>query len=142
MHALVFIAILGIVSLLSVGYLGNDVELWIQSFGVGEGDIISPVIDTDITLRMDSTNGIDYFITHCEFTSLNTDLPIGTKLYCKLYDGPDINTAFIIATGYLELTQLETAGNVISIPITQFPPATTTIDVDLVKNVLVEVQES
>jgi len=140
-QALLFIAILGIVSLLSVGYLGNDVELWIQGFGIGEGDIVSPVIDTDITLLMDSANGVDYFITHCEFTSLDTDLPAGTKLFCKLYDGVDIKTASIIATGFFMLPDEVLMGNPIPIQINQFSSGNM-IDVDLVKNVIVEVQES
>ena len=143
MQALVIIAMLGVISFLGVGYMSNDVELWIQSFGVGDGIIESPVENTELSIiieRVDTPEGPDDFITTCEFTSLDTDLLIGTKLYCKLYDGVDLESAFIIATGFVMLDQLVQMGNVIPIQITDLSFEDSN-NMDFVANVLVEVQE-
>ena len=143
MQILVFVAILGMISILGVGYLSNDIELWIQSYGVGDGIIESPVLNSELSLiieRVDTPDGPDDFITACEFTSLDTDLVAGTILYCKLYDGPVLETSYIIATGLVELENTVLMGNVIPIPITEFSFEDSN-HVDFVQNVLVEVQE-
>ena len=142
MNILVLVAIFGFVALLGVGYLGNDVNLWIQQFGVGEGDIESPVTNTALTLqitRVNTPNGFDDFITQCNFVSLDVDLLPGTKLYCKLFDGTDIQTSFILASGFVELTDTVLAGNIIPIPITTFlfPQSN---NVDFIQNTIVEIQ--
>ena len=148
MQVLVIIGVLGVVSLLGVGYMGNDVELWIQSFGVGDGLIESPVIGTDLSLIIDTINtpnGPGDFITFCEFTSIDSDLLAGTKLYCKLYDGADIITSYIIATGFVELVQDVPMGTTIPIEIDNCTITCNTIggsnSVNFVVNALVEVQE-
>ena len=141
MHPLVIIAILGVIATLGAGYLSNDVNLWIQQYGLGEGDILSPVDLTQVTIKIEKI-GNNYFITACNFTSVNMELLPGTKLYCKLYNGPDINTSFIVATGFKEIDPLGgniPMGTMITIPITMFTTGTM-INADLVKNVLVEVQ--
>ena len=142
MHLLVFVAIFGVVGILGVGYLGNDVNLWIQQFGVGEGDIESPVINTELTLlitRVNNANGFDDFITQCNFVSVDVDLLAGTKLYCKLFDGTDINSSFILASGFIELTNTVLAGDIIEIPINTFLFAGSN-NVDFVQNTIVEIQ--
>ncbi len=142
MQALVFIAIFGVISIFGVGFLGNDMKLWIQEFGVGEGDIDSPVLGTELSLlieRVETPNGPDDFITACEFTSLDTDLDQGTKIHCKLFNGPNIETALIIATGFVELNQLVPMNTVIPILITELAFADSN-HVDFVENVLAEVQ--
>ena len=149
MQLFVFIAVLAAVSLLGVGYLGNDVELWIQQFGVGEDNIESPVTDAGLTIILDRINGytLDGFtaipshkdlITLCEFTSQTEPLLAGTKLYCKLLDGMDIETSFIIATGFIELTEDVAAGVPIPIPIDMFS-FENSHDADNVLNVIIEV---
>ena len=128
---------------MGIGYLGNDIELWIQGFGVGDGIIESPVGDTELSLIIDRVNtpdGPEDFIIACEFTSLDTDLLAGTKLYCKLFDGPVLGSSYVIATGFLELQQTVLMGSVIPIPINNFSFDGSN-NVDNVGNVLVEVQE-
>lgn len=142
MHLLVFVAIVGVAGVLGVGYLGNDVNLWIQQFGVGEGIIESPVTDTELTLQIERVNnpvGFDDFIVQCNFVSLDVDLQPGTKLYCKLFDGIDINASFILASGFVELTDPVPAGEIIEIPITTFLFSGSN-NVDFVQNTLVEIQ--
>ncbi len=142
MQALVFMAIFGVISVFGVGFLGNDVQLWIQEFGVGEGDIDSPVLGTELSLlieRVETPDGPDDFITACEFTSVDTDLLLGTKLYCKLFNGPNVETALIIATGFVKLGGGVDKNTVIPIPINEFAFVDSN-HVDFVENVLVEVQ--
>lgn len=142
MHLLVFVAVIGALGMLGVGYLGNDVNLWIQEFGVGEGDVESPVLDSELTLvitRVNNPNGFDDFITQCDFVSVDVDLFPGTKLYCKLFDGTDINASFILASGFVELTSTVLAGDIIHIPIDTFLfPGSN--NVDFIQNTLVEIQ--
>ena len=109
---------------------GNDLGPWKV-----ENTELSIIIE-----RIDTPEGPDDFITTCEFTSLDTDLLMGTKLYCKLYDGVDIEAAFIIATGFVKLDQLVQMGTVIPIQITDLSFEDSN-NMDFVANVLVEVQE-
>jgi hypothetical protein len=135
-------AILGIVGTLGIAYLSNDVNLWIQQVGLGEADILSPVDQTQLSIQIEQI-GNEYFITACNFTSVNMPLLPGTKLYCKLYNSPDITNSLIIATGFLEIDPLGVgipAGTLIPIPINMFASGGPTVNANLVKNVLVEVQ--
>ena len=140
MKSLLLIAIFAAIGVLGVGYLNNDINLWIQEFGVGEGIIQSPVIETELSILI-TPDGPDDFITACEFTSIDTDLIAGTKIYCKLYDGPDIKTAGIIATGFIKLDPLVPMNTIISIPINEFSFEGSN-NVDFVQNVLIEIQEA
>ena len=142
MQPLLFIGILGVIAILGVGYLGNDILLMVQSWGVGEGDILSPVTDTHLTLQITRVNkpgGFDDFITRCDFTSLDDDLQAGTILFCKLYEGTDINTSNIFAEGTITLPNTVTAGTPVQIPITIFAFANSN-DVDYIRNAAVLVQ--
>ncbi len=143
MQAIIFIAVIAAIATLGVGYLSNDIELWVQEFGVGEGDILSPVIGSELTInieRVDNTfGGFDDFIVSCGYVSLDVDLLAGTKLFCKLFDAPDLDASLVIATGFFELLVDVPAGQVIPITIdtTAYPKAN---KVDYVRQVLVEVQ--
>ena len=142
MQPLLVIAILGGIAILGVGYLGNDILLMIQSWGVGEGDILSPVTRTDLTLQITRVNrpgGFDDFITRCDFTSLDDALPAGTNLFCKLYEGTNINTSNVFAEGTFTLPNAVPAGTPIQIPITIFVFPNSN-DVDYIRNAAVLVQ--
>ncbi|MGI0056913.1 MAG: hypothetical protein ACREAK_06010 [Nitrosarchaeum sp.] len=142
MHILIFIAVIGVISLLSVGYLANDVEVWIQQIGIGEGDIENPVLDTDLIIQIVRTGtppNHDDFIVQCDFTSNTVPLDAGTKLFCKLYNGENIPSSFVIAEGFIELLIDYPEGALIEIPITTFS-FTDANNVDFVRNVAVLVQ--
>ena len=131
------------ISLLGVGYLGNDVELWIQQVGIGEGDIESPVMDTDLIVQIVRTGtppNHDDFIVQCDFTSNSVPLLEGTILFCKLYNGEDIPSSFVIAEGSIELLDEYPAGSTIEIPITPPFSFTDANNVKFVRNVAVLVQ--
>ena len=144
MNSIVLIGIFAAVGVLSVGYLNNDISLWLQEFGVGEGIIMSPVEATELSLQIDEVDTPDGpadLITACEFTSIDTDLLPGTKIYCKLLDFSDIKTASIIATGFIELENFVPMNTLIPITINEFSFIGSN-NVDFVQNVLIEIQES
>jgi hypothetical protein len=130
-------------SLLGVGYLANDVEVWIQQVGIGEGDIESPVTDTDLIIQIVRTgtppNHNDH-IVQCDFTSNALPLLEGTTLFCKLYNGEDIPSSFVIAEGSIVLSSDYPAGTTIEIPITSPFSFSDANNVKYVRNVAVLVQ--
>lgn len=142
MNALVLLAIMFVIGAVGVGYLGNDFVAAVQQYGIGSGDIQSPVGDTDLTLkihRVGTPPSHDDFLVGCDFTSLSVNLPAGTKLFCKAYSGLDIKTSVVVAEGMITLPNAVTAGTVISIPVDMFS-FTNANDVDQIKNVAVLVQ--
>ena len=128
--------------MLGVGYLGNDIDLWTQDYGIGDGDIPPPITTSDLTIlitRVNTSPGFNDLITGCEFTSTEALLP-GTTLYCKLFQGPDVRTAPVIATGFETIGLLGLPTDtpfVIPIEETSF---TNSNDVDLIQTILVEIQ--
>jgi len=142
MHALVILGIMFAIGALGVGYLNNDFVAAVQQFGVGSGLIPNPVVGTDLNLqitRVQKPGGFDDFITQCDFTSTDVALPIGTKLFCKLYEGRNIKTSNVFAEGIITLNAPVSAGTVIPIPITTFVFPNSN-DVDYVHNAAVIVQ--
>ena len=101
---------------------------------------MSPVDETELTILIEPDGNGGDIITACEFTSVNVDLPAGTKIYCKLLDASDIQSASIIATGFIELDALVPMNTVILIPINEFSFLGSN-NVDFVQNVLIEIQE-
>lgn len=128
--------------MLSAGYLGNDIALWAQDFGLGDGDIMTPITTSYLKIlitRVNTPVGFDDLITGCQFSSA-ADLVEGSKLYCKLFQGPDVRTAAIIATGMITIDPPGLSGGTpIEIPIGK-KSFTNSNDVDYVQNVMVEVQ--
>ena len=74
---------------MSVGYMGNDIDMsMIQSLGVGDTDLASPVQSIDISIRVDRTFGLisaDFkdIIVDCGFSS-PSEVESGSTLICKL----------------------------------------------------------
>ena len=130
--------------MLSVGYLANDVKLWMQDYGVGDGDIPTPIMTSNLKIlitRFNTPTGFIDLITGCEFTSVDKDLPSGTKLSCNLFQGPDVRTAAVIATGLEEIAPPGLLSNtpfIIPIEQTSFMNSN---DVRYVQNVAVEIQK-
>ncbi len=133
---------------LGVGYLGNDMSLSVQQFGVGETDIGSPVTQAGLTIIIDRTFGVALsgntqvdafkdFITDCVFRSSINDLSPGTKIFCKLLDHENIQTANIIAEGITMLGSTVLVGTPITIPIDMIVQN----NVNFVHNVVILVQD-
>ncbi len=84
---LVVIAVAGIS--LGTGFLNNDINLWIQQFGVGSGDIETPVehvlVDFDIQQFQDPNLGtFKNLVTKCLLTPITT---VGQPIGAVLEDG-------------------------------------------------------
>jgi len=142
MNALLLLAIMFAIGAIGVGYLGNDFVAAVQKYGVGAGDVPSPVVETDLILnihRVGTPPSHDDFLIGCDFTSITVDLPAGTKLFCKAYSGIDIKTSFVVAEGMITLPNTVLAGTPIPIPIDMFSFPNSN-DVDQIKNVAVLVQ--
>lgn len=128
--------------MLSAGYLGNDIVLWAQDYGVGDGDIPSPIMTSNLKIlitRIGPATGFDDLITGCEFTSVDKPLLAGTKLYCKLFQGPDITTSAVIASGFKPILSDLPIDSIITIDITD-KSFFNSNDVDFIKNVAIEIQ--
>jgi len=149
--SLVVLAVFAAIAVVGVASLDNNIEVWIQEFGAGLGEIESPLSVTDLTANIERAEGfvlVDELtveegykdlIVSCEFVSVDVPLLAGTKLYCKLLDSMDARTAGIIASGFLELTDDVPAGEVIFILITTIGSENSN-SVENVKNILIEVQ--
>ncbi len=149
MQPLVFIAVVIAMAALGVGYLGNDIALQVQQFGVGDQDIPSPVTNAGLTIIIERefgatlqgntvvTGAFKDFIVDCVFRSPNNDLFPGTKIFCKLLDGDNINTDHVIAEGITMLGSTVLAGTPITVPIDMIVQN----NVDFVHNVVIVVQD-
>ena|SRR3990172_155377 len=127
MQPILIIAILGVTAVaLGTGFLNNDIELWIQQFGVGSGDISSPTdhayVDFTIAQAQDLQTGFfKNYVSECIVTPqdavgdpLSTDKP--SEITCKL---TDIN-GNIIAEGTVP-GNFFPAGVPVTVPITIDP---------------------
>ena len=88
MKPIFFIAIIGAAVAMSVGYLGNEVSLNAQQFGVGETDIESPVRSVAVTAmveRIGSSVNFKDLIVECTFMS-NDEVEKDSTIICKLLD--------------------------------------------------------
>ncbi len=88
---ILFLAIIGAVGAMSIGYLGNDFSLNAQELGVGETDIESPVASVGVTAiiaRISNPNITSDFkdlIVECTFRS-NVEVAKDSMITCKLLD--------------------------------------------------------
>ncbi len=115
MQPILMLAIVGVAAVaLGTGFLNNNIELWIQEFGVGSGDIETPVdhvqVDFNIEQRIDTTAEGTYknVIDMCEFTlteivgnpfATSSDPPV--KMTCKItgHDSAWQSNGEVIAEG-------------------------------------------
>jgi len=86
MQPILLVAIVGIAAVaLGTGFLGNEIELWIQQFGVGSGDIQTPTdhvqVDFDIRTIPDEPEGTFLNVADCVLTLGETiGQPIGSPV--------------------------------------------------------------
>jgi len=129
---ILFLAIIGAVGAMSIGYLGNDISLNAQELGVGETDIESPVasigVDAMIARIFNSNIDSDFkdLIVDCTFRS-NDEVAKDSMITCKLLsdsgsviaEGKKIVdptlpplTPFTIPIDYFEFTNAHNINNV------------------------------
>lgn len=120
-----FIAIIGAAIAMSIGYLGNDINVSSQQFGVGEQTLDNPITNAILTIKVDRTNGLNLsnqqdfkdLITECTFRSTSVALAPNTKLICKLLDAVD---GKIIAEGDKIVHTTIAINTPVTIPIDNF----------------------
>ena len=89
------LAVVGVAAAaLGTGFLNNDIELWIQQFGVGSGDISTPVDHITVDFGINQVPGVNEgtFENVIDVCYLTLDEPIGdpantvksSELTCKL----------------------------------------------------------
>ena len=112
---------------MGTGFLGepvNNIKLWVQALGVGEGDLETPITTATVDLLLDVVPNENpeappvTIVTACAFHS-DEDILLGTgrsdgKLICKLLN-EDGNA---IAEGDIPFTEY-TASDTLEIPINQ-----------------------
>jgi hypothetical protein len=94
---ILFLAIIGAVGAMSIGYLGNDISLNAQELGVGETDIESPVASVGVNAmieRIGNTADFKDLIVECTFRG-NDEVVKDSMITCKLLD----NSGSVIAEG-------------------------------------------
>jgi len=129
---IIFLAIIGAVGAMSIGYLGNGISLDAQELGVGETDIESPVASVGITAIIERTfnpvftSDFKDLIVECTFRS-NEEVAKDSMITCKLLDisgsvtaegkkivNPTLPplTPFTIPIDYFEFTNANNINNV------------------------------
>jgi hypothetical protein len=90
---IIVIAIMAIAGItLSTGFLGNEIELWIQQFGVGSGDIQTPIDHVTVDFFINQiTDQFDHFKNLVQACELTLDEEIGQQIG-TLLDPADTNT--------------------------------------------------
>ena len=111
-------------ALLSTGFLGETITLWVQQLGTGTEDVGTPITDASIDFNIIKMDNGDYFknvVDACIFHSVNEEngLLAGSTLWCKL-SGMDDLKGKIIAEGWLVLEEDYEASTPLLIPIVEF----------------------
>ena len=111
-------------SAIGAASLNNVIELNIQQFGVGSGDIQTPIDDASVDFEIkavDVGNEFKNIISACSFHTgeqdLGQGLPVGSKIICKLTGD---NAGTVIAEGSKTLTEAYTPSGRLLITIDQF----------------------
>ena len=117
MKPIILLAIMGIaVTGLGVGFLGNTITLDLQSLGVGEEDLVSPITNADIKFNIEkikgNQNNFKNVIADCIIES-EDDIVKNSKIFCKLTD----ENGFVAAEGSKVLETVLLANTPTVIPI-------------------------
>jgi hypothetical protein len=119
---LIFAIAAVVATAIGVGSLNNTITLIIQQFGVGEGDIESPITSAAVDFRIEAVTvgegnqaELKNLITACSFHT-NEDMEAGSEIICKLTDAQ----GKVVAEGTLTLATAYQASQTLSVPITIF----------------------
>ena len=93
MKPIILLAVMGIaVTGLGAGFLGNTITLDVQSLGVGETNLASPIEDAIIKFNIEQITGNQGFFKNVilECVVESPDIIVkGSTVYCKLTDAND-----------------------------------------------------
>ncbi len=89
MQPIILLAIVGLAGgAMSVGFLGNVIDLEVQSLGVGEETLGTAITQADIDFvikRASNSAEMHNVISECEITP-GQDIPAMSHIFCKLTD--------------------------------------------------------
>ncbi len=117
MKPIIILAVMALaVTGLGVGSLGNVITLDLQSLGVGDATLLSPIDNANIKFNIDKITGnqgnFKNVIGHCLITS-EQDIPAMSHVFCKLTD----KNGNVVAEGVTWNTNTVNAGSILEIPI-------------------------
>ena len=137
MKPLVILAIAAVAAgAMGTGFLNNQngIDLWIQQFGVGEGDIQTPVTHAKVDFNIIRTGDGPYqnVIESCDLM-FNNNLQAGAEIFCKLTDWDGA----IVGEGSVVLGAPLSTNVAVNVPITDGEN-----DVTIIKDVIIVVQDN
>ena len=105
-------------ALLSTGFLGETIDVWVQQLGVGSSDVGTPITKANIDFKIDKEEFDGYFknvVSACIFHSPEP-LEAGSTIWCKL-SGMDELAGKIIAEGWLTIEEPYEPSTKLEIPV-------------------------
>ena len=117
MKPIIVLAVMALaVTGLGVGSLGNVITLDLQSLGVGEETLVTPITNADIKFNIDKITGnqgnFKNVIGDCLITS-EQEIAAMSHVFCKLTD----ENGNVVAEGVTWNTNTVNAGSILEIPI-------------------------
>ncbi len=117
MKPIIILAVMALaVTGLGVGSLGNVITLDLQSLGVGDATLLSPINNADIKFNIDKITGnqgnFKNVIGDCLITS-EQEIAAMSHVFCKLTD----KNGNVVAEGVTWNTNTVNAGSILEIPI-------------------------
>jgi len=124
MQPIILLAIVGIAGgAMSIGFLGNTINLDVQQLGVGDQTLSTPITQADIEFSIDRVSGsvlvgettvtqTHNVITRCHITP-NGTIDAGSHVFCKLTD----KNGNVVAEGQTELSNTIITGGMLWITI-------------------------
>jgi len=116
MQPIILLAIVGIAGgAMSVGFLGNTINLDVQQLGVGEATLLTPITQADIDFviaRASNSAEMHNVISECEIAA-DKDILAMSHIFCKLTD----ENGNVATEGYRSLTTVLPANTPTVIPI-------------------------
>jgi len=117
MKPIILLAVMAIaITGLGVGSLGNTITLDLQSLGVGERTLVSPITNADIKFNIEliqgNQNNFKNVISDCFITS-EQQIDAMSHVFCKLTD----ENGNVVAEGVTWLSSTLNAGSILTIPI-------------------------
>ena len=117
MKPIIILAVMAIaITGLGVGSLGNVITLDVQSLGVGDADLVSPITNADIKFNIAKIQGnqgnFKNVISDCFITS-GQQIDAMSHVFCKLTD----ENGNVVAEGVTWLSSTLNPGSILTIPI-------------------------
>ena len=117
MKPIILLSVMAIaVTGLGVGSLGNVITLDVQSLGVGDADLVSPITNADIKFNIAKIQGnqgnFKNVISDCFITS-EQNIDAMSHVFCKLTD----ENGNVAAEGVTWISSTLSAGSILTIPI-------------------------